>query len=158
MICLGFGIFQISQSAWGHQCPEHVQMGGTLTSHKRSLDVNQDIRLLDFEELFLNLESLTLLRVDSGLLSITNEDPQNAGARREFREISLMEPWDQRVLCPQSSSWPKYFSGSKKPQAPSESWNLRQAMKARGFLHAWRTAWPHNIRWEKPRTWISSDT
>lgn len=67
-------------------------MGGTLTSHKRSLDVNQDIRLLDFEELFLNLESLTLLRVDSGLLSITNEDPQNAGARREFREISLMEP------------------------------------------------------------------
>ena len=67
-------------------------MGGTLTSHKRSLDVNQDIRLLDFEELFLNLESLTLLRVDSGLLSITNEDPQNTGARREFREISLMEP------------------------------------------------------------------
>lgn len=67
-------------------------MGDTLTSHKRSLGVNQDIRLLDFEELFLNLESLTLLRVDSGLLSITNEDPQNAGARREFREISLMEP------------------------------------------------------------------
>lgn len=68
-------------------------MGDTLTSHKRSLGVNQDnIRLLDFEELFLNLESLTLLRVDSGLLSITNEDPQNAGARREFREICLMEP------------------------------------------------------------------
>lgn len=64
-------------------------MGGTLTSHKRSLGVNQDnIRLLDFEELFLNSEPLTLLRVDSG----TNEDPQNADARKEFREICLMEP------------------------------------------------------------------
>lgn len=63
---------------------------GTLTSHKRSLGVNQDnIRLLDFEELFLNSEPLTLLRVDSGEI---NEDPQNADARKEFREICLMEP------------------------------------------------------------------
>ena len=67
-------------------------MRGTLSSHKRSLGVNQDnIRLLDFEELFLNSEPLTLLRVDSGLLSITNEDPQTAGAGKEFREICLME-------------------------------------------------------------------
>lgn len=138
----GFGVFPISlvslrpprsracQNGWYPNQPQEVS----------GCEPGNKSRHLDFQELFLNLESpipIVPLKGGSGLSSIANGNAQHHRMSERggnLENIPLMEPWDGRVLCPRSSSWSKDFAGSKKLQVPSKSCNLRQAGKARGVF------------------------
>lgn len=99
---LGFGIFQISfvylmpPRAWACQNGQYPNQPLLVFGCEQE----DSIRLLDFRELFFNLESLTPvapLRVDSGWSSMASEEPQNHWMLERGGDLEsslLLEPWD----------------------------------------------------------------